>query len=78
MQGLYASDIGIHAEIEYRRRQIIALGRPSRLAVAPRRSFRVTLAEILAHVALHLDGRAAGSVAEQHAQPSGHGHARAA
>ena len=78
MQDLYTSEIGVHAELEYRRRQLATLRRSSPLAVEPRKSFRVAVAEILAHVALHLDGRAVGSVAAQHAQPSGHGHGRAA
>jgi hypothetical protein len=78
MQDLYTTELGINAELEYRRRRLAALLRSSPLAPMPRKGFRVSVAEILAHLALHLGGRAIGEVAAQHTQPAGHGHGRAA
>ena len=78
MQDLYTSEIGIEAQIEYRRRQLSTLRRSSPLDRAPRKTLRVTIAEALAHLALHLDGRAIGTVSALHTPPAGHGHGRAA
>lgn len=78
MQDPYTSEIGIEAEIDYRRRHMSTLRRSSPLARSPRKPLRVTIAEALAHVALHLDGRAIGTVSAQHTPPAGHGHGRAA
>jgi hypothetical protein len=65
MQDLYATEIGIEAELEYRRRQFSTLRRSS-LEPPPRKTFRVIVAEALAHLALHLDGSAIGSVTDRH------------
>ena len=78
MQDLYTTELGINAELEYRRRHLAALLRSSPLEPLPRKGFRVSLAEILAHLALHRDGRAIGTVSAQHTPPAGHGHGRAA
>ena len=66
MPDLYATAIGIEAELEYRRRQFSTLRRSSPLEPPPRRTFRVIIAEALAHLALHLDGSAIGSVTHRH------------
>jgi len=66
MQDLYTSEIGIAAELEYRRRHFTSLHRSSPLEPTPRKSLRATLAEALAHLALHLDGRSIGAVAASH------------
>ena len=78
MQDLYTSEIGIDAEIEYRRRQLSTLRRSSPLERAPRKTLRVTLAEALAHIALHLDSRSIGAVSAQHTAPTGQSHGRPA
>jgi hypothetical protein len=78
MQDLYATELGISAELEHRRRHLATLRRASPLDPLPRKGFRVSLAEILAHLALHLDGHAIGEVAAQHTPPAGHGHGRPA
>ena len=78
MQDLYTSEIGIEAELEYRRRQSAILRRSSPVDLPPRKPLRVTLAEALAHLALHLDSRAIGAVSAQHTPHAGQGHGRPA
>jgi hypothetical protein len=77
MNDLYTSEIGIAAELDYRRRQSAALRRSSPV-LPTRKPLRVTIAEALAHLALHLDSRSIGAVSAQHSPASGHGHGRAA
>ena len=74
MHDLYASEIGIEAELDYRRCQSATLRISSPLDLPPRRAVRATIAEALAHLALHLDGRAIGTVSAQHTPPAGQGH----
>ena len=76
MQGFPLTQIRAQAEIEYRRRLISTLGRHVSLERSPRTSLRVILAEALAHMALHLDGRSIRSIAPQHAPLHGQGHGR--
>ena len=76
MQDPYTSEIGIEAELEYRRRQSATLQRASPVDLPPRKTFRVTIAEGFAHLALHLDSRSIGTVSAQHSPSSGHGHGR--
>ena len=78
MHDLYTSEIGIAAELEYRRRQSATLRRSSPVDPLPRKTLRVTLAEAFAHLALHLDDRSISAVSAQHSPSSGHGHGRAA
>lgn len=78
MQDLYASEIGIEAELDYRHRQLSTFRRSSPVDPPPRKTLRVTIAEALAHLALHLDGRAIGKVAAQHTLPTGRGRGRLA
>ena len=78
MQDLHSSQIGLEAELEYRRRLLASLRRASPVVPQPRTRLRGRLAEILAHLALHLDGSAIGEVEAQHTPSAGHGHGRPA
>jgi len=78
MQDLYTTDLGIKAELDYRRRHLATLRRSSPVDLPPRKSLRVSVAEALAHLALHLDGLSIGSVAAQHTPPSGRSQGRPA
>jgi hypothetical protein len=74
----YSSEIVVQAEIEHRRRLLTSLRGASPLSRQPRLSLRAALAEALAHLALHLDGRSVGTVVEHHAPTTGHTHRRPA
>jgi hypothetical protein len=67
MQDLYSNQITLEAELEYRRRHLASLRRSVPVHSAPRRRLRGVLAELLAHLALHLDGRSISTVSARHA-----------
>jgi len=72
MLDLNSSSLLWEAQIAERRREVAALTAKARLRVT-RRSARTALADLLAHLALHLDGRAVGSVVARHPNPAGRG-----
>ena len=72
MLDLNSSSLLWEAQIAERRREVAALTAKARLRVT-RRSARTALADLLAHWALHLDGRAVGSVVARHPNPAGRG-----
>lgn len=78
MQNFYTSRIIAEAEIDYRRRLVTSLRREAPKEPPRHASLRATVAETLAHLALHIDGRAIGLVAAQHASASNHNHRGAA
>ena len=78
MQDLHSSQIGLEAELEYRRRLLTSLRRESPAEPHPRPSLRAAVAAGLAHLALHLDGRSIGTVAAEHTQAGHQGHRGAA
>ncbi len=72
MLDLNSSPLLWEAQIAERHREVAALTAKARLRVT-RRSARTALADLLAHLALHLDGRAVGSVVARHPNPVGRG-----
>jgi hypothetical protein len=71
MQDLYSSQIGVEAEIGYRRRLTVSLRSSQPAGRRPHPSLRAILAAYLAHLALHIDGRSLSTVAARHThQPS--------
>jgi len=72
MLDLNSSPLLWEAQIAERHREVAALTANAPVRVS-RRSMRTALADLLAHVALHLDGRAVGSVVDRHPQPAGRG-----
>jgi hypothetical protein len=79
MHDPHSSEIVVQAEIQYRRRLLTSLRRASPvLEPQARLGLRAVVAEALAHLALHLDGRSIGAVAEHHAPTAGHSHGRPA
>jgi len=72
MLDLNSSPLLWEAQIAERHREVAALTANARVRVT-RRSARTALAGLLAHLALHLDGPAVGSVVDRHPQPAGRG-----
>jgi hypothetical protein len=72
MLDLNSSPLLWEAQIAERHREVAALTAKARVRVTGR-SARTVLAALLAHVALHLDGRAVGSVVARHPNPVGRG-----
>jgi hypothetical protein len=70
MLELNSSPLLWEAQIAERRREIAAL-RVHRARDRSPSSMRTAVANLLAHIALHLDGRAVGSVAARHPHPAG-------
>lgn len=70
MLELNSSPLLWEAQIAERHREIAALRSPRpRDTRSP--GLRTAMANLLAHIALHLDGRAVGSVAARHPHPAG-------
>jgi hypothetical protein len=78
MEDFYTSQILAEAETDYRRRLLTSLRRESPIEPPRRPSLRATLAEGLAHLALHLDGHSIAAVAAHHNPRTGQGQGRAA
>ena len=72
MLDLNSSPLLWEAQIAERHREVAALKDRARVRVT-RRSARTALADLLARLALHLDGRAVDSVVDRHPQPAGRG-----
>ena len=71
MLELNSSPLLWEAQLADRGREIAALTASARLRDTHRTGLRTILADLIAHVALHLDGRAVGSVAARHPDPAG-------
>ncbi len=73
MLDLNSSPLLWEAQLAERHREIAALSASARVRVTRRSGLRTVLANLLAHLALHLDGRAVGSVVARHPNPAGRG-----
>jgi hypothetical protein len=73
MLDLHSSPLLLEAQLAERRREIAALRPRAGLPIARPRHFRTALADLLAHLAFHLDRRAVGVVVARHPNTAGHG-----
>ncbi len=73
MLDLNSSPLLWEAQLAERQREVAQLAARARVPVTPPSGVRTVLANLLAHLALHLDGRAVGSVVARHPNPAGRG-----
>jgi hypothetical protein len=73
MLDLNSSPLLWEAQLAERHREIAALTASASVRTARPSGVRTVLANLLAHLALHLDGRAVGSVVARHPNPTGRG-----
>jgi len=73
MLNLNSSPLLWEAQLAERHREVAALSATARVRVTRQSGLRTVLADLLAHLALHLDGRAVGSVVVRHPNPAGRG-----
>ena len=73
MLDLNSSPLLWEAQLAERHREVAALGATARVRVTRQSGLRTVLADLLAHLALHLDGRGVGSVVARHPNPAGRG-----
>jgi len=73
MLDLNSSPLLWEAQLAERHREVVALSASARVRVTRQSGLRIVLADLLTHLALHLDGRAVGSVVARHANPPGRG-----
>lgn len=66
MLDLHSSPLLLDAQLAERRREIAALKVSARPRIHHHPSFRAAVADLLAHLALHLDRRAVGVVVARH------------
>lgn len=71
MLDLNSSPLLWEAQLAERRRELAALRATTAPRVRRHLHFRTALADLLAHIALHIDGRAVGSVVARHPNPAG-------
>jgi len=69
MLDLNSSPLLWEAQIAERQREIATLSATTRVADVPSSAIRTAAANLLAHIALHLDGRAVGSLVARHPNP---------
>jgi len=71
MLDLDSSPLLWEAQLAERRREIASLEAAATPRIRRHLHFRTALADLLAHIALHIDGRAVGSVVARHPNPAG-------
>ena len=71
MLDLNSSPLLLEAHLAERRREIAGLRTTAGLRTNSHPQFRTALADLLAHLALHLDRRAVGSVVARHPNLAG-------
>ena len=73
MMDLSSSPLLLEAQLSERRREISAAKASSGLRIHHHPNFRAAVADLLAHLALHLDRRAVGVVVGRHPNTTGRG-----
>jgi hypothetical protein len=73
MLDLHSSPLLLEAQLAQRRREVAALKPGAVLQSRSHPHFRAVLADLLAHLAFHLDRRAVGVVVARHPNTAGRG-----